>query len=54
LAFGNLEEMVVEACRDLHHSAMEVLMHVGYFVADFVAAVNCVNWHGLKLGEPDW
>jgi hypothetical protein len=45
-AFGDLEGMVMEARRDLRNNAMEVLMQVGYSVAEIVVVIDRINWQG--------
>jgi hypothetical protein len=57
LAFGDLERMVAEACQDLHHNVMKVLMHIGYSVAEIVVAMDHINWRSQhwvsQIGDMD-
>ncbi len=43
---GISKGMVVEACWDSRHNTVEVQMHIGYSVAEIVAATDCINWCG--------
>jgi hypothetical protein len=46
VAFGDLEGMVVEACRGSCNNAFDMMAHLGYSVSEIVSAIDWINHHG--------